>query len=212
MTDSSSNSSAPPPDAHGTRWGDREQRRLDILRAGEDLIVSGGYDALRMRDVAAGAGISLGTVYTYYSTKESLFIAVFAQRLDRMLPDLERAVAAAPTAAAAFIVTADAYRDGYATFGRQFDALSLVTDASAVQSDVAEHLRAATARMVTSLAGTLTRFGYRGDVAKAMTLLWSTMTGLANHYSSERREFLPVEWSAAVGFTAETLAESLGLT
>ncbi|QRY61985.1 TetR/AcrR family transcriptional regulator [Gordonia sp. PDNC005] len=200
-----------PDEAPATRWGDREQRRLDILRAGEALLVSGGFSALRMRDVAAGAGISLGAVYTYYSNKESLFIAVFADRLDRMMAGLEPAAATATDAAELFTVTTNMYREGYMVFGRQFDALSLVADVDAVQPEIADQLRDATARMVASLSSALIRLGYEGDVPAAMTLLWASMTGLANHFATERQEFLAMSWDEAVLFAADTLARGLGL-
>jgi len=43
-----------------------------------------------------------------------------------------------------------------------------------------------------------------------MTLLWSTMTGLANHYATERQQFLAVARDDAVRFSTERLAQSLG--
>lgn len=194
-----------------TKWGDREQRRADILAAGESLLTNGGYHALRMRDVATQARISPGAIYTYYSNKESLFIAVFADRLQRMLTALEPAVSNASNPVEAFITTTNMYRDSYLTFGREFDALSLVADRQDVQPEVAAQLRDATARIVTTLSATLEKFGYQGDTAQAMTFLWSTMTGLTNHYATERQQFLTVTWDDAVRFASERLAQSLGL-
>ncbi|KJR07886.1 TetR/AcrR family transcriptional regulator [Gordonia sihwensis] len=194
-----------------TRWGDREQRRIDILRSGEALLMSGGYDALRMRDVAAGADISLGTVYTYYPNKESLFIAIFAHRLDAMMARLAPAIASARDAVEAFTVTVNMYREDYQIFGRQFDALSLGTLENEVQAEAADLLRQSTERMVAALSSVLLRFGYEGDPAPAMTLLWATMRGLANHYASLRQQFLVVPWDDAVRFAAESLTRSFGL-
>ena len=45
-----------------TKWGDREQRRIDILDAARALIADRGYLALNMRDLAAGAGVSPATL------------------------------------------------------------------------------------------------------------------------------------------------------
>src|SRR5690606_25571894 len=60
MTRSRSNDAADPADPAPspparppTRWGDREQRRLDILDAARSRIEGGGYLALNMRDLAA---------------------------------------------------------------------------------------------------------------------------------------------------------------
>lgn len=68
---------------HGhTAWGDAEGRRRDILASAEHLLQESGYAALTMRGIAAGAGVSAGTVYQYFGGKEEVFVALTAQRLD----------------------------------------------------------------------------------------------------------------------------------
>ncbi|ROZ99313.1 TetR/AcrR family transcriptional regulator [Gordonia sp. OPL2] len=194
---------------NATRWGDRDQRRIDILLAGEELLRDGGYAALRMRDVADGAGISLGTVYTYFATKEDLFIGIFAENVVRLTGKLRRQIETASDFAEVFIATATQYREQYQVFGRQFDALGLVQESGGLQPAVEQRLRAATADLVATLGRGLIDQGYEGDVGLAMTLLWSTVTGLANHYTTARQEFLTVPWEDAVAFAAESLGRSL---
>lgn len=194
-----------------TQWGDRDQRRIDILRAGEELLRSGGYAALRMRDVADGAGISLGTVYTYFATKENLFIGVFAEHVLRMTERLRPRLEEASDFVEVFTAAANEYRDGYPVFGRQFDALALVETADALQPAVEQGLRDATAGLIGALGEALLRAGYEGDLRPAMAVLWSEVTGLANHYTTERREFLDVGWDEAVAFAALTLGRGLGI-
>ncbi|MGC5023905.1 TetR/AcrR family transcriptional regulator [Tsukamurella sp. DT100] len=194
-----------------TQWGDRDQRRIDILRAGEELLRSGGYAALRMRDVADGAGISLGTVYTYFATKENLFIGVFAEHVLRMTERLRPRLEEASDFVEVFTAAANEYRDGYPVFGRQFDALALVETADALQPAVEQGLRDATAGLIGALGEALVRAGYEGDLRPAMAVLWSEVTGLANHYTTERREFLDVSWDEAVAFAARTLGRGLGI-
>lgn len=65
-------------------WGDAEGRRRDILASAERLIEESGYAALTMRAVAAGAGVSAGTVYQYFGGKEDVFVALTAQRLEQV--------------------------------------------------------------------------------------------------------------------------------
>lgn len=194
-----------------TQWGDRDQRRIDILRAGEELLRTGGYAALRMRDVADGAGISLGTVYTYFATKENLFIGVFAEHVLRMTERLRPRLEEASDFVEVFTAAANEYRDGYPVFGRQFDALALVETADALQPAVEQGLRDATAGLIGALGEALVRAGYEGDLRPAMAVLWSEVTGLANHYTTERREFLDVGWDEAVAFAARTLGRGLGI-
>src|SRR5215510_12598480 len=64
-----------------TRWGDREQRRIDILDAARSRIAADGYLALSMRDLAAGAGVSPATLYSYFATKEVLFATLYAEAI-----------------------------------------------------------------------------------------------------------------------------------
>ncbi|MDZ7731933.1 MAG: TetR family transcriptional regulator [Acidimicrobiia bacterium] len=48
----------------------------------------GGYDAVQMRDVAARAGVALGTIYRYFSSKDHLLAAALVEWVN----DLERRV------------------------------------------------------------------------------------------------------------------------
>src|SRR5436309_3086433 len=56
-----------------SKWGDREARRRDILAAARALLERGGYERLSIRAVADRAGVSPGTVYTYFAGRESLW-------------------------------------------------------------------------------------------------------------------------------------------
>src|SRR5918994_5612670 len=88
-------------------------RRQRIVRAGLGLLEAGTYDKIQMRDVAETAGVALGTVYRYFSSKEHLFAAVlfewaepFATRVRREpdpgSTDAERLLAALHRAVSAF--------------------------------------------------------------------------------------------------------------
>ncbi|GAA3466707.1 TetR/AcrR family transcriptional regulator [Nonomuraea roseola] len=47
--------------------------RAALLEAGREAFEEQGYDAVRVDDVCARAGVSHGTFYTYFDSKESLF-------------------------------------------------------------------------------------------------------------------------------------------
>lgn len=67
-------------------------RRERVLRAALDLGSRGGYDAVQMRDVAATAGVALGTIYRYFSSKDHLLAAAMVE----WVHDLERRVGQRP--------------------------------------------------------------------------------------------------------------------
>jgi AcrR family transcriptional regulator len=71
-----------------TRWRRRKEARPDeILAAALDSFAARGFAATRLEDVAARAGISKGTLYLYFKSKEELFEAVVRATL---LPNLAR--------------------------------------------------------------------------------------------------------------------------
>jgi AcrR family transcriptional regulator len=51
-------------------------RREEILAAAFEVFAANGYEATRIDDVAAKAGIAKGTIYLYFRDKEQLFRAV----------------------------------------------------------------------------------------------------------------------------------------
>jgi|SRR5579883_158354 AcrR family transcriptional regulator len=60
-------------------------RRAEILAAAADLAARDGLSAINVDDVAAGAGIAVGTLYLHFPNLGELVAAVVAQRLERDL-------------------------------------------------------------------------------------------------------------------------------
>ena len=70
------------------RWTRRKEARpAELMAAALDLFVERGYAATRLDDVAARAGVSKGTLYLYFSSKEELFKAVIRSGI---VPLIER--------------------------------------------------------------------------------------------------------------------------
>jgi AcrR family transcriptional regulator len=62
--------------AGGARRRRKEARPQELLAAALELFVEKGYAATRSEEVAARAGVSKGTLYLYYASKEELFKAM----------------------------------------------------------------------------------------------------------------------------------------
>ncbi len=52
-----------------------EERALRIIETTIELAEQGGFEAVRLRDVAAHAGVALGTLYRRFDSKEDLLVA-----------------------------------------------------------------------------------------------------------------------------------------
>ena len=66
-----------------------EERTRRIVATAVELAEEGGFEAVRMRDVAAQAGVALGTFYKRFSSKEDLLIAALELECIRMAKRLE---------------------------------------------------------------------------------------------------------------------------
>jgi len=77
--------------AEKPRWERRKDARpSELTAAALELFVERGFAATRLDDIAARAGVSKGTLYLYFDSKEALFKAVVREGL---LPALEEAEA-----------------------------------------------------------------------------------------------------------------------
>ena len=79
--------------AQQPRWTRRKDSRPEeISAAALELFVERGYAGTRLEDVAARAGVSKGTVYLYFASKEELFKAVVREGLVSPLAEFRSTV------------------------------------------------------------------------------------------------------------------------
>jgi AcrR family transcriptional regulator len=64
----------------------KEARPGELLDAALDLFVEKGFSAARVDDVAARAGVSKGTLFLYFQSKEDLFKAVVRENIVNQFP------------------------------------------------------------------------------------------------------------------------------
>jgi AcrR family transcriptional regulator len=71
----------------------RASTRDAILESAANAFNVGGPDAARMEDIAAGAGIAVGTLYNYFRDRRALVAAVLQVRTQGLLDLLDQTVA-----------------------------------------------------------------------------------------------------------------------
>lgn len=84
---------SPPGDAPTRRERRKQARPGELLEAALALFVEKGFAATRVEEVAARAGVSKGTLFLYFPSKEELFKAVVRENAGRHLDDAFREVA-----------------------------------------------------------------------------------------------------------------------
>ncbi|HET7792046.1 MAG TPA: TetR/AcrR family transcriptional regulator, partial [Rhizobacter sp.] len=70
-----------------TRQRRKEARPQELLDAALELFVEKGFAATRSDEVAVRAGVSKGTLYLYYPSKEELLKAVINQSLSQLIAE-----------------------------------------------------------------------------------------------------------------------------
>lgn len=203
-------------EARPTRWGDREARDRDIKRAAAAVIAENGYTGLTMRAVARGAGVSLGLIYSYYSSKDELFVQLFAERLERFHAEIVGICenTAVDTTDALVLMTMN-YTDVYRDFGKSADAFLQDAKATAEGSKTARRLVSAALDLHVAIWTAFTRLEprlheypqERRDAA--IQLVWITIRGLAEHANSPRAALAKVPIREFVRFSCSTLLSGL---
>ena len=61
------------------------EREFSILTATEKLLRQSGYNSMTMQAVATAAGLAKGTVYLYFTSRESLVLSVQGRLFDRWI-------------------------------------------------------------------------------------------------------------------------------
>ena len=64
----------------------KEARPRELLDAALALFVEKGFAATRVEEVASHAGVSKGTLFLYFPTKEDLFKAVIHENMSKLFP------------------------------------------------------------------------------------------------------------------------------
>jgi len=82
-----------PPHEAPARQRRKEARPQELLDAALALFAEKGFAATRADEVAQRAGVSKGTLYLYYPSKEELFKAVIRQNLTSLIAEGQEVVA-----------------------------------------------------------------------------------------------------------------------
>ncbi|ODT64307.1 MAG: TetR family transcriptional regulator [Phenylobacterium sp. SCN 69-14] len=72
------------------RKSQKEATRQRVLDAARELFEAKGFEAATVRDIARMAGVSVGSVFTTFSSKGDILSQVMADRLDALYAELDR--------------------------------------------------------------------------------------------------------------------------
>lgn len=67
-----------------------DERKSQIINAAEDVFTKKGFDEARMDDIAEETGLSKGTLYLYFKSKDDLIIAILDRIFQREFQEFEK--------------------------------------------------------------------------------------------------------------------------
>ncbi len=165
--------------------GSQAARRQRVIDAAMELGAEGGYDAVQMRDVAARAGVAMGTVYRYFFSKDHLLAACLAHWSELLEKQLSKSPARGATPADRVV---DALGRATRTMARQPKlAGALVTAVSSPDQGVVECQEQVTATMDRVIRSAIGEPGPPevDSLTRILGYVWySTLMGSLNGWSS----------------------------
>ena len=198
-----------------TRRGDREGRRRDILHAASQILVKRGYSDLNMRDVARDAGVSAGTLYSYFATKEEIFETLLIQRYGDVLEAIEAVEVDRPADIEGLLqVAIPAFIETYRVYGRHFSAwrhYMASNPGEAPKTGVGGELLDAYMALKTAfercLRATAKRQGISAfETPVEMAYVWVIVGGMSEHFGNDRHRFGDYEMDDVIRHAARVLA------
>ena len=75
-------------------------KRQQIIDGARRVFIDMGFDAASMNDITREAGVSKGTIYVYFASKEELFEALIEEERGTIFNEHVRCAGAAPTTCA----------------------------------------------------------------------------------------------------------------
>ena len=153
--------------------------RQQFISAAAALIHDEGFQALRVEEIVERAGLSIGTFYLYFESKDDLFVSLVIDYTDRLKRSLEEALSAEGTMMERLARGLDAYLDFVKASERGFlyyrDLGNVETTVGPLSSWACDH-------NATALRPLLEEGMARGEIRSAdPDLLAQTLVGLTQH-------------------------------
>ncbi len=152
----------------GLRDRQKIARERRIVRAATSLFVRGGYSSTAMEDVAAKAGLAVGTIYNYFSSKPDLLLAIVRRETEEMVASA-RSVLTSPPAKpiAAIIAMIDIWFEGFMSDDRVLWR-ELLAAAIAEPARIGQRLFELDVRLVAVLAELIEKLKTRRAIASGI--------------------------------------------
>ncbi|MGO8947183.1 MAG: TetR/AcrR family transcriptional regulator [Ktedonobacterales bacterium] len=106
-----------------TEIGSKLDRRAAILKAAREVLATKGWEAAKISEIVARAGVAQGTFYLYFPSKSALVVALTEEMNLQTMARLQEAVAQSDSLGAAIT---NGVRATFEVMGRYRDVLDII--------------------------------------------------------------------------------------
>ncbi len=157
---------------------ERAQLKRDLLlKSGQELFITKGYEHTTAKEIAAHAGVATGTFYRYFSDKRQLLMSLLENQIEMLMPPEPKWSDSDPESMLASLLEAHDKRI------KEMGMQRLLPELLAKDTEFAVVLAAAKRKIFTRILLGLTKAYEKGLTWKDLdlnTVTWSLMT-LAEH-------------------------------
>ena len=98
----------------------KDQRRVQLLDAANDVFTTKGYHASAMDDIAEAAGVSKPVLYQHFASKLDLYLALLDQSCDRLVEIVQDALVSTENNADRVVATVGAFYEFVSSASGEF--------------------------------------------------------------------------------------------
>lgn len=167
-----------------TKEDPSSQRRQAILKAALGVFDAKGYASATVDNIAAKAGVSKGSIYNYFASKEDLFAKVFAEAFDVDHAEVDQLAREPLPAAEKLQRLLDHVFKQLESFTRSgklvmelWAVAAKKAELTAAMAEIHAHWRAHI-RAILEEGVRSGEFGTHFDPAVASSLIWATINGI----------------------------------
>src|SRR5579875_2088148 len=88
----------------------KEERKSALMQSALHCFAEKGYEVTTVDDIVRHAGVSKGLVYTYFSSKEEIFLEILKNRTDKFFAQIQERFQSITTARDKLLYLLDGYR------------------------------------------------------------------------------------------------------
>jgi AcrR family transcriptional regulator len=155
---------------------ERETRRELIIAAARAVFGEKTYDRVSMAEIAKAAGIAKSSIYTYFSSQETLFVEIAVRDTREFIGDLEKQVIAADQLSLERVISY--FLDYYIAHEARWRMITHFALYGNKNNESVEKLDRVSRQLMDQFALVFEKLGYKGNTRMLAHTLFASLSGI----------------------------------